>query len=227
MSNMKIRLVLADDHPAVLSGINHGLAVLPTLEVVGTAADSGELIKLLDMKACDVVITDYAMPGGEYGDGMALLAYLRRTYPKLKIVVFTTIENPALAQEIAKLGVHAVLSKSHDTSHLISAVHAAYAGATYFRSTSRAREDALPKASLSADTRARTLSPREMEVVRLFVSGMSINEIAERLHRTKQTISAQKTRAMRKLGIDRDADLFRFAYETGLEVATDPTKPHE
>jgi hypothetical protein len=66
--------------------------------------------------------------------------------------------------------VHAVLSKSHDTSHLISAVHAVYVGATCFRSTSRAREDALPEAPLSADTRARTLSPREMEVIRLFVS---------------------------------------------------------
>jgi two-component system capsular synthesis response regulator RcsB len=227
MSNMKIRLVLADDHPAVLSGIKHGLAVLPTLEVIGTAADSGELIKLLDMKACDVVITDYAMPGGEYGDGMTLLAYLRRTYPELKIIVFTTIENPALAQEIKKLGVHAVLSKSHDTSHLISAVHAVYAGATYFRSTSRVQEGELLKASVSGDARERTLTPREMEVVRLFVSGMSINEIAERLHRTKQTISSQKTRAMRKLGIDRDADLFRFAYETGLDVATDHTKLHE
>ncbi|MFL9962378.1 hypothetical protein PQR02_15000 [Paraburkholderia sediminicola] len=77
MSNMKIRLVLADHHPAVLSGINHGLAVLPTLEVVGTAADLGDLIKLLDMKPCDVVITGYAMRGGEYGDGMTLPAYLR------------------------------------------------------------------------------------------------------------------------------------------------------
>ena len=227
MSNMKIRVILADDHPAVLSGIKHGLAALPTLDVVGTATDSGELIKLLDKHLCEVLITDYAMPGGEYGDGMTLLAYLRRTYPQLKIIVFTTIENPALAQEIAKLGVHAVLGKSHDTSHLISAVHAVYAGATYFRSTSRAPEGALPNASVNAGIQARNLSPREMEVVRLYVSGMSINEIAERLHRTKQTISSQKTRAMRKLGIDRDADLFRFAYETGIEIATDPTKPHQ
>ena len=157
---------------------------------------------------------------------MTLLAYLRRTYPELKIIVFTTIENPALAQEIAKLGVHAVLGKSHDTSHLISAVHAVYAGATYFRSASRAPEGALPNTSVNPGIQARNLSPREMEVVRLYVSGMSINEIAERLHRTEQTISSQKTRAMRKLGIDRDADLFRFAYETGIEIATDPTKPH-
>ncbi|MFL9966524.1 response regulator transcription factor [Paraburkholderia sediminicola] len=223
---MKIRLILADDHPALLSGIKHDLSALPTLDVVGTAANSGEIVKLLNAVACDVLITDYAMPGGEYGDGITLLTYLRRTYPKLRIVVFTTIENSAITQEIAKLGVHAVLSKSQDTGHLISAVHAVYAGATYFRSTSRG-EGALPEPTATGDARTRKLSPREMEVVRMFVSGLSINEIAERLHRTKQTISSQKNRAMRKLGIDRDADLFRFAYETGLEVATDAPKPDE
>jgi two-component system capsular synthesis response regulator RcsB len=60
-----------------------------------------------------------------------------------------------------------------------------------------------------------------LEVVRLYVSGASINEIAEQLNRSKQTISTQKTSAMRKLGIERDADLFRFAYETGIAAASD------
>jgi len=221
MSKMKIRLMLADDHPALLSGIKHDLSVVPTLELVGEAADSGQLVKMLESRPCDVLITDYAMPGGEYGDGLTLLSYLRRTWPALKIVVFTTIENPAITREIAKLGVHSVLSKAHDTSHLISAVHAVFAGATYFRAPARDAEDAVPDPSLAKNPRAQTLSTRETEVIRLFVSGMSVNEIADQLHRTKQTISAQKTRAMRKLGIDRDADLFRFAYESGIGVATD------
>ena len=218
---MKIRLVLADDHPALISGIKHDLSIVPTLEVMGTAGDSGELVKVLEGVTCDVLITDYAMPGGEYGDGLTLLSYLRRTYPALKIVVFTTIENPAIAREMSKLGVHSVLSKAHDTSHLISAIHAVYAGATYFRSTSREPDDAIAAHPVSNNVRVQALSSRETEVIRLFVSGMSVNEIADRLHRTKQTISAQKTRAMRKLGIDRDADLFRFAYEAGFGIATD------
>ncbi|VTR32784.1 Capsular synthesis regulator component B [Serratia fonticola] len=60
------------------------------------------------------------------------------------------------------------------------------------------------------------LTRREAEVIRLYVSGMSVNDIASQLKRTKQTISSQKTSAMRKLQISRDADLFRFAFETGL-----------
>ncbi|MCC8397576.1 response regulator transcription factor [Paraburkholderia sp. MMS20-SJTR3] len=223
---MKIRIVLADDHPVLLSGIKHELSVLPTLEIVGTASESGELIALLKAAKCDVCVTDYAMPGGEYGDGMTLLSYLRRTWPALKIVVFTTIENSAIVNEIAKLGVQSVLGKSHDTGHLISAIHAVYAGATYFRTASSGSENETPAGS-STNSRKQTLTNREMEVVRLFVSGLSINEIAQRMHRTKQTISSQKTRAMRKLGIDRDADLYRFAFETGIDVPTDASKRQE
>ena len=63
---------------------------------------------------------------------------------------------------------------------------------------------------------SRPLTRREMEVVRLFVSGLSIGDIAQRLNRGKQTISTQKIMAMRKLGIEREADLFRYAIEMGL-----------
>ncbi|RQH07125.1 response regulator transcription factor [Paraburkholderia dinghuensis] len=224
MSNVKIRIALADDHPAVLSGLKHDLSAIPTLEVIGTAADSGELVKLLNSTPCDVLITDYAMPGGQYGDGLTLLAYLRRTYPTLRVVVFTMIENVGLVQEIVKLGVQSVLSKSFDTGHLISAVHAVFAGATYFRTSLRETDELRAEFSSATGSQTRTLTNREMEVVRLFVSGLSVSEIAERLNRTKQTISAQKGRAMRKLGIERDADLFQLAYETGLVTAAHTPK---
>ncbi len=220
---MKIRIALADDHPVLLSGIKHELAGIHTLDVVGTAGNSEALVELLDGTPCDVLVTDYAMPGGAVGDGLTLLGLLRRRYPDLKIIVFTTVENPAIIQEIVKLGVASVLNKSHDTGHLISAIHAAYAGATYLLPS--ARGQARPQPVPTADVRLQTLTAREMEVLRLFVSGMSINEIAAQLNRTKQTISALKIRAMRKLGIGRDADLFSFAYETGLTIAAAKPKP--
>lgn len=114
---------------------------------------------------------------------------------------------------MTKIGVHAVVNKADEVGHLISAVHAAYAGASYFSP----RLQALGIGGRR--NRARALSPRESEVVRLVVSGSSISEIACQLNRTKQTISSQKRSAMRKLGIERDVDLFGFAYETGLVAA--------
>lgn len=217
---MKIRLLLADDHPALLSGIKHDLAQIPTLEVVGEASDSGELVSLLHTTPCDVLVTDYAMPGGSYGDGMNFMSYLRRNFPDLKIVVFTMLDSPALVHGLARLGVHSVLGKVFETSHLISAIHAVYAGARYFPSE---YDVSLPRRGNTDTKSAPRLTQRELEVVRLYVSGLSVNEIASRLNRSKQTISTQKSSAMRKLSIDRDADLFRYAYENGIAVASDVT----
>ncbi|MCI0152150.1 response regulator transcription factor [Paraburkholderia sediminicola] len=217
---MKINLVLADDHPALIAGIKYELAGIRTLEVVGTAQNSTEIVELLSRVPCDILITDYAMPRGEYGDGIALLSFLRRRYPDLKIIVFTTIDNPAMVHEMSKLGIKSVLNKVDDVGHLISAIHAVYAGAAYF-SPSASAQRAHAQTGRADTESTRQLTKRETEVVRLYVSGQSIKEIAEQLHRTKQTVSSQKMSAMRKLGIERDADLFRFAYEMGFVVATD------
>ncbi len=208
---MKIRIALADDHPAVLAGIHHELNALAHLDIIGLARDSGELVRLLQRQPCDVLVTDYAMPGGEFGDGIALIAYLRENHPDLKIIVFTTLDNPALGITLADLGVQAVLNKGSDISLLAAAIQAAHQGTSLPRSS-------RDNGTLLAEERSShvALSKREEEVIRLYVSGFSINEIAERLHRTKQTISSQKSNAMRKLGTTRDADLFRFALETGL-----------
>jgi len=81
--------------------------------------------------------------------------------------------------------------------------------------------------SASAGAPASTeLSPREAEVVRLYVSGLRVDEIAERLNRSKKTISTQKNRAMEKLGILRDADLFKYAAEHGW-LTSSQTPPRD
>jgi len=218
---MKISIIIADDHPTLIAGVAHELSSIRTLDVVGKARNSTEIIELLSRLTCDILITDYVMPGGSAGDGMAMLSFLRRRYPDLKIIVFTTIENPAIVTEILKLGVGSILNKVDDIGHLISAVHAVYAGATYIspRFRSGGKEQLGHLVSRTENTR---LTRREAEVIRLYVSGLSVNGIASQLKRTKQTVSSQKTSAMRKLGISRDAELFRFAYENGLAIAGKP-----
>lgn len=214
---MKIRVILSDDHPTVLSGVRHELARVPTVEIVGSALGADELLALLERSHCDVLITDYAMPGGAAVDGLPLLRQLRRGWPAMKVVVLTTIDNPALLKEIAKTGVQGLLSKIDEVDHLIAATHAVYAGANY--QSPSVREKLAVQASSARAVEAMTT--KEAEVIRLYVSGLSISEIAAQLNRAKQTVSAQKGSAMRKLGIERDADLFQYAYETGL-VATGP-----
>ncbi|MXN74136.1 response regulator [Burkholderia sp. 4701] len=216
---MKIDLILADDHPVMLAGIRHALDGVHTINVVDVAADSTELTEVLERARCDILVTDYAMPGGVYGDGLSLLSFLRRRYPDLKIIVFTAVDNPAIVASMMELGVRGVLNKVDDIGKLTTAIQAVYAGARYFPSGPDAYASSQRSGMNPARSAAKELTARESEIVRLYVSGMSINEIAAHLHRSKQAVSAHKVNAMRKLGIERDAELFRFAYENGLATA--------
>ncbi|OLL28246.1 DNA-binding response regulator [Burkholderia sp. SRS-W-2-2016] len=212
---MKINLILADDHPALIAGVKYELSRIHTLCVAATAHDSTELVDVLSRVSCDILITDFSMPGGDYGDGMAMLSFLRRRHPELKIIVFMTIDNFAIAAQMRRIGIQSVLNKAKDVGYLITAIHAVHAGAHYYSPT-------LQETPVSSDSndafnnRIPTLSTRELEVIRLLLSGLTVSKIATQLSRTKQTVSAQKRSAMRKLGIELDSELFRFAFEIGL-----------
>jgi len=219
MNSLKIRLVVADDHPVLLYGVQHALSDIPTIEVVGTAHNSTELVELIERHPCDVLMTDYAMPGGDYGDGLSMLALLRRRFPLLKIMILTAGISPAIVSEIARMGIRSVLNKLDDIGHLITAIHTVFAGAAYYSPGAQNLLHAAPSDYAPATMSGTKLTKREAEVLRLYVTGMSVNEIAMQMRRTKQTISAQKQRAMRKLGAERDAELFRAAYEMGFGMA--------
>ncbi|MGF6262576.1 two-component system capsular synthesis response regulator RcsB [Paraburkholderia youngii] len=219
MDAFAIRVVLADDHPVMLSGISHELAEVKTIQLVGTARNSTELIALLTSTQCDVLVSDYAMPAGDYGDGIALFSLIKRRYPEIKIVVLTMLDNPAVIRALVTQGVTCIVSKSDAGAHLIPAVHAVHSGGKYYSPT-------INQVVQSIDWNRRgrgssdVLSQRESEVVRLFASGLTVNEIAEKLSRSKKTISTQKSKAMEKLGIEREVDLFRYAMENGLVTSS-------
>ena len=212
---VSLRVVVADDHPVILFGAEHALLKFPGMEVVGRARQSTELVKMLQAIECDVLVTDLAMPGGQYGDGLQLIDYLRRNFPNLPIAVLTMLENPALLKRLLDLGVTSVVNKSDDLKHIALAVQHVGRRMRYMSPSVKAVFDGLRVNSAGKRDDSK-LSRRELEVVRLFVSGMTIKEIAERVNRSIKTISTQKNAAMRKLGIDRDSDLFQYAQSNGL-----------
>ncbi|KWH08460.1 hypothetical protein WT59_21850 [Burkholderia territorii] len=226
----KVRVAIADDHPAVVAGIKHSIASAG-IEVVGDARDSTEIVALLKQVECDVLITDYAMPGGEFGDGLALFTFLTRHFPDVKIITVTMMDNPGVLRSICNSGVRCVLNKADDVSHLVPAIHVAYSGGRYFSpKVSAALETGAARGKGEAGGRPRggrktELSKREVEVMRLYVSGMKVTEIAEHLRRSDKTVSAQKMSAMKKIGATSDVELLKYALETGLlsssEGATD------
>ncbi|SAL43064.1 LuxR family transcriptional regulator [Caballeronia udeis] len=211
----RIKVIIADDRPVILFGAAQALLKFPEIEVIGQARQSTELIQLLQKSPCDVVVSDLAMPGGQYGDGMPLLGYIGRQFTTVRIVVLTMLENPALLKRLREVGVTAVINKSDDLSHIGLAIVHVMRGQEYIGPSVRLALDSMGL-SASGQQRDVVLSKRELEVVRLFVSGMTITEIAAQLKRSIKTISTQKNTAMRKLGIERDSELFQYAQSNGL-----------
>lgn len=225
MSNIRgpVRIVIADDHPVVLLGIKallHGYG--DSMRVVGEAGSGRELLALLPACDCDLLITDYSMPdaaGSE--DGLAWLKRLRREYPELPVIVLTMIHNPALMRGMLGAGVNGVVGKAAMTRELLLAIQAVTAGRTYVGKHVRATvadADAPESGAESAVTSAdpSTLSQREAEIVRLYASGLSVTQIAERVHRSVKTVSQQKNNAMRKLGLVSNSQLYEYARIWGL-----------
>lgn len=220
-NQFSIKVVIADDHPTVLGGLVHALEPVSTIQIVATCQNSTELIAALQKQTCDVVISDYAMPSGEYGDGLVLFEYLRRHFPKVGIIALTVMDSPAVIRALISAGVTSILSKSDATGHIITAIHSSYAGGSYLSPTI---EQVVNNSETTGDQQP--LSPRELEVARLFASGLSMTDIARRLNRSKQTVSTQKTTAMRKLGVANDVELIRYAIESGL-IASPPLKTNK
>lgn len=209
-----INVVIADDHPIVRYGLRRMLEGREMIHIAGEAADSSELIQLLAKTPCDILITDFSMPGGNFKDGLFLIGYVRRYFPQIKVIVVTMLENLAILRGVLKLGVHCVLSKLDEQSAIADIVCVVADGSRYIPSGLAGKlHDAVAD---NASQETSKLSGREVEVVRLFVSGLTISEIAFKLSRSVKTVSSQKTNAMRKLGLDRDVELYHYATRTGI-----------
>lgn len=216
---MSIRVVVADDHPVLLVGVEHLLRQVPGFTITGLARDSTALVEYLTGGGADVAVCDFSMPAGQFGDGIALLRFLKRRFPHLRLVVLTGMESPAILASILAVGVTSVVSKADPMEHVLPAIRAAWSGKGY---QSPAIQRLL--AELPTATPVTSLSKRELEVLRMFAQGYSVLEIANRIGRSRKTISTQKVAAMRKLGLSSDAEVFAYAISEGLVQASQVTR---
>jgi two-component system capsular synthesis response regulator RcsB len=221
MESFMIRVVLVDDHPGMLVGIEHSLSNVMGIKVVGIAHSSTELMALLDTTAYDVVVSDYMMPDERFGDGLSLFGLLSRRYPGIRLVVLTMLDSPSAVRGMLEFGISCLVSKSDAIAHIVPAIHAAFTGGRYVSPTISQVTQELQAHRASLTT---ALSQREIEVVRLYASGMTINQIAEQLKRSKKTISTHKTNAMAKLGFKSDTELLLYARDQGFVAGARPSE---
>lgn len=208
-------VVIADDHPIVLLGVRELVERDQCFRVVGEAVGSDELIKLLETKPVDLLITDFNMPADSpYGDGLKLVEYLIRHFPKVRVLVLTMISNPLILTRLQELGVLAVIQKNQLHDEIETALKAIAKG-NPVRWQAPAPTSVVND-GVYLDERFSRLSPKEHEILRLFVQGQGVNDIARHLNRSAKTISTQKISAMRKLEVGSDQELLTYCIERNL-----------
>jgi two-component system, NarL family, captular synthesis response regulator RcsB len=216
-----IRLALLDDHAIVRHGLSNRFSKEPDLHVVGVYATGREMIGGLRITPAEVLVVDYSLGPTEI-DGINLLQVLKIKYPLSKIVVASSHNNPATVELMMRAGAKGFVAKTEPLSSLIEAIRVVAAGGTYAVGV----EEILPEESelsmasgdlaLNADAapeakeKNRSLSPREREVIRCCLDGMSVIEIAQKFSKSRKTISNQKQSAMSKLGLHTDSELFEL-----------------
>lgn len=211
---MSFKLIIADDHPLILTGIRSLIEkTTPDCDVVAEAYNASDLFILLKQHPCDLLITDFSMPEDGCSDGLVMVQQLRREYPQLAIIVLTQLHNNAILHALLQCGVDGLILKKSVINELSEAIRQVLLGHTY---VGHSVKTLLAEAGLSRHTDITPLTPKESEVVRLLASGMSVTQVAEHLHRSVKTISTQKKSAMLRLGIQSDSALFHYAKEQGF-----------
>jgi two-component system capsular synthesis response regulator RcsB len=216
--NDVIRIILADDHALVRYGIRIALETNRVAHIVAEASSSDELIAAVRIHRCDVIVTDYSMPGEVTQDGLALMDRLMRINPEIPIVVVTALRNPAILNKLVAKGVEAIVEKSGGVQELNLALVAAAQGRRYL---SPGLESVLAKASIIGARvgREAQLTTAELEVVRLFAyAGLTPSQISQRLNRSAKTVSRHKINAQRKLGLATTQELLEYCRKNDLSA---------
>lgn len=175
----------------------------PNHRVLAVAGSPDGLLDAVARHPCDVIVTDFNMPG-HHGDGFQLLSALRRREPALPVVVLTMIANASMLRSILDIGIEGLVSKLDAVSHLPLAVNAVAHRKRYVSPT------VLSRLQSTDDTPVAKLTPNEATVLRKLATGMTVTEIAQALNRSVKTISGHKVDGMAKLGIQSDVELFAY-----------------
>lgn len=215
-------IAVLDDHPLIGKAMQYRLAQEPQLDLTGAFAQRQQLMAFLQRHPLDILVLDY-MLGEDQLDGLQMVKQLRLHYPQLKILVSSAVEKPAIVQLLLKAGVQGFVGKSHDQEVLIDAIHQICRGKRFltpdmmleldkFQESDREMHDYLTPRQAGDDITLllRELSPREIEVIRCYLDGLSITQIAGKYARSRKTISGQKQTALRKLGLRSDLELFKY-----------------
>lgn len=206
-----IRVVVVEDNYLALTGITAVLERLDTIELVGVYRQAEHLLAELHRVTPDVVIADIRLPPTETDEGIRLAETLRATDPSIGVVVLSQHIEPLYASTLFAEGSHhrAYLLKEriHDAAELERAVREVARGGALI--DPRVVDELLTAWHRHDESRVRTLTPRELEVLALIAQGYANHAIARRLSITKRGVERHINSIFAKLGLDRSDDVSR------------------
>ncbi|GAB4359797.1 MAG: response regulator [Methylohalobius sp. ZOD2] len=206
-----IRVLIADDHELVRSGIQYILDADPRIAVVGLAGSGEEALIRVDELRPEIVLMDIHMPGI---GGLQASQRLRQEYPDIKIIGLSVCNDGPLPRSLLKAGIHGYISKNCPPDEMITAIMTVYEGQSYLSSDVAEHLSAsdCKKTGFPFDQ----LSCREMEVVVMTLQGKPIQSIAAALKVSPKTVCTYRYRVFDKLGVDNDVELTRLATKYNL-----------
>jgi two-component system response regulator NreC len=217
----KIRILLADDHTLIRSGIATLLKTNKDFEIVGEAADGEEAVEKTKQLRPDVLIIDLSMPKLS---GIEATRIIKKNYPDVNILVLTMHESEEYVYQIVKSGAGGYVLKSAGKEELLAAIRAVMRGERFFSPrVSQIMADGYLRRVESAGEQTKTddvpLTRREREILMLVVKGLTNQQIADQLNISPRTVDTHRTNIMQKLDIHEVANLVRYAIEHGIAPA--------
>ena len=208
------RILIADDHQIVRSGIRCILEGESDLEVCGEAVDGHDAIELAKQLKPDIVVLDFFMPKV---NGLEAARQILRERPQQKILFLTVMDSEDVARKILEIGARGYVLKSDAAHDLVAGIRTVLRNCSYF--TARVANmvlDGYLKPNLSAGPQAPGLTAREREIVQLLAEGYVTKEVAVMLGMSVKTAETHRSNIMRKLNIHSVAELVLYAVRNHL-----------
>jgi len=205
-----------DDHNVIRVGLRTILKAEPDLEVVGEAADGSEALRLAAELHPDVALVDISMPYPA-GGGIETTRRLKDILPDIRVLILTVHEDEGLLHEALRAGAVGYIVKRAAESELVNAVHAVWRGDLYIHpAMTRALLKDVAAPPVASQGTLESLTPRELEVLRLLAKGYTNRQIAEVLSVSARTVEGHRANVMSKLDLHSRVELTTYAEEHGL-----------
>lgn len=209
-----IKVILADDHTVVRTGICTMLASLGGIEIVGEASNGREALALVEQLRPDLLLCDITMPEM---NGLEVTRRVAKEFPNVRVIMLSMHASEEYVWQALKAGATGYLLKDTSASELDLAIKAVLSGKTFLTASVSKQVVETYMQRLKPETSATdVLTPRQREILQLIAEGKPLKEIARLLNLSVKTIETHRTMLMDRLDIHDNAGLVKYAMRTGM-----------